>query len=147
MFGTDYREPPFQTIEEKIERLRLSDARVEELKSMIVEDFTGPYDSDDYYRSYEIIEVDKIVGFRTAHFVNNWYEALDTKVLHKPITLERFDPENPDKFDEYLLFDNNYDPPSVIEIDGKYFVDGDGTNMFHTFNPTLAIDNLINSEC
>ena len=103
MFGSDYKEPPFQTIEEKIERLKLSKDRIEELKAIPVEEFTGSYDSDDYDISYETIDVDKLVGFKSPHFVNNWYEALDSKVLHKPLTLEKYDPERPEKYDEYLL--------------------------------------------
>lgn len=36
-----------------------------------------------------------------------------------------YDPDNPD---EYLISENNVDPPSVIEDNGRYFVDGDGTH-------------------
>ena len=128
LFKSEYKEPPFQTIEEKIERLNLSESRIEVLKKMPVEDFTGSYNSDDYVMSYDVIDVDNLVGFKTAHFVKNWFDALGAEVLHKPLTLEMYDSDHPNKFDEYLIAENKNNPPSVIEIDGKYFVDGDGTH-------------------
>ena len=128
LFKSDYKDPPYTALEEKIERLRLTKERLDILRSMPVEDFSGSYNPDEYERSCEIIDVDKVVGFKVNHCVVNWYEALDSRVLHKPLTFEKFDPENPERFDEYLIAENTYDPPSVIEIDGKYFVDGDGTH-------------------
>ena len=99
LFKSDYRDPPYQTVEEKIERLALSEERVQELKAMPVEDYDGSYDLDDYNMSYEIIDVDKLAGFKVNHCVKNWYEALDSRVLHKPLTLEKYDLKHPEKFE------------------------------------------------
>lgn len=122
-FNTAYIEPPFQTKEEKAERLGLSQDRIRELKSIKVKSFNG--NINDYVVSKrEHINVNNIIGYG-MHNPETWYDALDFTVCHKPVSFIMY---NKDTFPVYIDCEDNDDLPSVIEVDGKYFIYGGGTH-------------------
>ncbi len=118
----------FETVDEKIKRLGITKERVEELKKLPIKSFPDSCNLDDYIMTEDVIDVDNVVGFASNHAVSNWYEAIDSKVLHKPETLRRYNPDSPQDFDKFLISKNYNDPPSVIEIGGEYYVYGNGTH-------------------
>lgn len=122
------RIPVFETVEEKIKWLGITEERIEELKKIPVKDYPDSCNPEDYLMTQEIIDVDKVVGYKSNHAVSNWYDAIGSKVLHKPETLRKYNPDSPQDFDKFLISENINDPPSVIEIDGEYYVYGNGTH-------------------
>lgn len=114
------------TLEEKIQKLGLSEERVNELKKIIVED------CGDCERiglpTIEIINADDVVGTNRNWCEISWLEALDTRACK----LTNFTRYNSDIFEELLLHPDTmtiyHEYPEVIKKDNKYYIDGNGAN-------------------
>lgn len=122
---SDCIDSPYQTKEDKVKRLCLSDKRIEQLKQLTIKEFGEFINLQDYeLRGYEHIDVDKIVGYE-AHNPKSWYDALDNNVCHK---IESFIKYDSNTFPEYINQESNIDDlPCVIEKEGEYYI-RDGTH-------------------
>lgn len=122
IFNDEVEFPDGLSVEQKIEILKLSDERVQELLNMKIEAFPEDLDAT-YEEEKKIISVDDVVGFQRVCFVDNWIDALEDKCCHKYRNFMIYDEKS---FDEVLLKHPLEDYPEVYEIENKYYIGGGG---------------------
>lgn len=113
---------PDLNILDKVKILGLTDQRIRYLKETFVEEYT--INENDYVASKEVvIDSDKVVGtIRSIRENMSWYDFLDEK-CHKDNTIRCYNKEN---FESVLLNPQIDGLPSVIEVDGEYYIAGNG---------------------
>jgi len=119
------------TESDKTNILGLSKMRVEHLKNMAVEIYHDNYAN--YKREVKIINSDDIIGSTRFTMYGNWYDML-VKDCHKQRNFEIFDITI---FDEVLMCETSEDVPSVVEVNGQYYIAGSGKHRL-TFAKCLG---------
>lgn len=114
----------FNTLEERIAVLDLSDFRVKELKNEKIKSIDKESIKSDVFRNeIKTINTDEIVGLfdRPCDTAQNWLELLAS--LHKRRNFELY--ENRDSFEDFLIHCEE-DLPRVLKINNKYYISGNG---------------------
>ncbi|WP_139329067.1 hypothetical protein [Aeromonas hydrophila] len=122
--------------EERLELLSIDANKQERIKKLLFKHV----DHDDENRSpvvFKKIKLVDLVGINRAVPVDNWLDLL--LHLHKKKNFDEF--KGQDEFNKYVssLNSGNGDCPHVLEVDNKYYIDGNGKHRL-TIAKCLEMD-------
>lgn len=115
----------FDTLEERIEILNLSNSRVKELENEKIKTINSDIEECKTISSnINVINADEVVGLfnRPLDTAKNWLELLGT--LHKKGNFEEF--KGKEKFQHFMLNYKGEDLPIVIKVNNEYYIEGNG---------------------
>lgn len=127
------------TLENKLKKLNIKTPQIEEVKKKTYIAYYREEDTPDEYLKTEVINLADLVGLcrPEAEEFSNWIEVLDS--LHK---MRNFIIYEKKSFEKILMDPPSFDnPPQVIKIDDKLYIDGEGKHRL-TIAKCLGIEKV-----